>query len=288
MQVWRLNINPDSDEDVNPRKFCFENNVLGFGWPVDTNSGQVDWKDYEEKAESKYGSSWRKAINGLKRKMQEGDLCWTRDYNGTYYLGKVEGPWRYEDSPPHKRADIVNVRDCRWVKVGASDKVPGRIVDSYPGMTLQKVNGDTVREYSGIVYRQYSGEEKERVGSGDLFDLLNSEDLEDIVGLYLQEQGYRLIPSTSKKSNPKYEYILKHRETGRRAYVQVKRGREALAAEEYDFGDGTTFLFTPNGAQKGSAPNVEFIQPETIRTFIRENTAVLPDRVQAWVKVLEQ
>jgi hypothetical protein len=81
---------------------------------------------------------------------------------------------------------------------------------------------------------------------------------------------------------------LKHRETGRRAYVQVKRGREALAAEEYDFGDGTTFLFTPNGAQKGSAPNVEFIQPETIRTFIRENTAVLPDRVQAWVKVLEQ
>jgi len=97
MQIWRLNINPDADEDTDPRQFCLENSILGFGWPIESSSQEVTWEEYKAKAKDKYGGkSWKTAINGLHDRMEEGDLCWTRDRDGSYYLGRVEGPWRFE------------------------------------------------------------------------------------------------------------------------------------------------------------------------------------------------
>jgi ribosomal protein S18 len=290
MQVWRLNINPASDEDTDPRQFCFENDILGFGWPIGDASADITWEEYTEKAGEKYGdTSWTKATNAL-RKMEVGDLCWTRDAEGRYYLARVEGPWRYEGGRKHRKADVVNVRDCRWVEVGAPDAVPGKVVGSLNvGGTLQRVNGDAVQQYSEMLFQRLdeTAGDSQEIDTDDLFSLISADDCEDLVGLYLQERGYRLIPSTCKKSTSRFEYVLKHRETGEKAYAQVKRGGESLEADKYAPDDGMAFLFTAEGNQKGSASNVEFIDPDTLRQFVTDNHQLLPDSVQSWVTIIE-
>jgi hypothetical protein len=290
MQIWRLNINPASDDDVDPRRFSLDNDILGFAWPIEGDSDEVTWEEYEEKAEKKYGGkSWSTATNALYNRMEIGDLCWTRDHNGSYYLGEVTGPWRYEARPEHRNADIVNVRDCQWEEVGSPDAVPGKVINSLNvGGTLQRVNGDTIKEYSSMLYSRLTetGEEEHAVDADNIFSLLHPEDCEDLIGLYLQENDYRLIPSTCKTGTAKYEYVLKHQKTGQKAHAQVKRGDVSLDAEEYRSLDGTVFLFTSDGDQRGEASNVKFIDPSTIQNFMQENRQILPDRVVEWTRVL--
>lgn len=292
MQVWRLNINPASNDDVDPRRFCLDNDILGFGWPIESESDDVTWEEYEAKAEEKYGGrSWSTATNALYGRMEIGDLCWTRDHNGSYYLGEVTGPWKYEGGSEHRNADIVNLRDCQWVEVGSPDAVPGKVIDSLNvGGTLQRVTGDTIEEYSSLLYSRLAetGENKRSVDTDNIFSLLHHEDCEDLVGLYLQENGYRLIPSTCKTGTVKYEYVLKHRGTGEKAYAQVKGGSVSLDAEDYETLDGTVFLFTSGGDRRGTASNVKFIEPSTIRAFMQESRQILPDRVVEWMRILEE
>lgn len=290
MQVWRVNINPDSEDGVDARQFCFDNNVLGFGWPIRSESDEVTWDEYEAKAEEKYGGeSWTKATNALYDRMEVGDLCWTRDHDGSYHLGAVTGPWRYDDSPKHRSADIVNVRGCQWVEVGAPDAVPGKVIGSLDvGGTLQRVNGETIQEYSVMLYQRLSDGDGDgdTVDTDDIFSLLHPEDCEDLVALYLQENGYRLIPSTCKTTTSTYEYVLKHRDTGEKAFAQVKRGSVSLDAEDYEMLEGRVFLFTTGGTQKGEAANVEFLDPDAIRAFMQENRQILPDRIVEWMGIL--
>lgn len=44
----------------------------------------------------------------------DGAYVWTRDADGAYWLGRLAGPWRYDDSPEAVAADLVHVRDCGW------------------------------------------------------------------------------------------------------------------------------------------------------------------------------
>src|SRR5688572_10160171 len=52
----------------------------------------------------------------------EGAFVWTRDGDGSTYLGRMTGLWRRDDDPAAVAADLVHVRDCSWL----SDPVPDR------------------------------------------------------------------------------------------------------------------------------------------------------------------
>ena len=262
---------------------------MGFGWPIQTDARSVTWEEYKEKAKEKYGGrGWKTATNGLYKRINVGDLCWTRDRFGIYYLGRIESDWRYVDTPEHRRADIVNVRDCRWLQVGEEDAAPGKVVNSLNvGGTLQRVTGEAVREYSKSLFNTLSGEKLYSLETRqqNLFDYLHPDDCEDLVAIYLQNKGYALFPSTAKVSTPRYEYVLKHQETGRKAFVQVKAGRVSLDATSFAALDGDVFLFTTHGERIGSAPNVQFLSPSEIRHFAEANCHMLPDRVRAWINI---
>lgn len=45
----------------------------------------------------------------------EGALVWTRDGDGLFWLGRLEGPWTYDASPEASTVDLVHLRACRWV-----------------------------------------------------------------------------------------------------------------------------------------------------------------------------
>lgn len=43
-----------------------------------------------------------------------GALVWTRSVDG-YFLGRLAGPWSYDDSAAARTVDLVHVRPCRWL-----------------------------------------------------------------------------------------------------------------------------------------------------------------------------
>ena len=298
-KIWRLNIKTAAEADVDPHRFCIEGNIMGVGWPVETGEQGLDWESYYELGEEKYyrnnDRGWWPAVNALHNRMNIRDLCWTRNSDGIYYLGRITGDWRYENTHENREADVVNVRDCEWYEVGLVDSVPGKVVNSIRGRAVQQVPGDSVNLYSRYLYNQLCAEPLYALvgehGDVDLFALVSAEDCEDIMGIYLQEEGYRLIPSSCKSSTVRYEFVLKNRETGRRAVVQVKQGQIDLSREEYGdaFEDDDVFLFTTHGNYVGAErANVHCLDPEGIRDFVLANREVLSDRLSRWIDFYEE
>ena len=291
INIWRLNIKTAAKRGVNPRRFCLDRNILGVGWQV-SQPGVVEWDDYIAEARDKYktkGRSFSVAINALKNRMEVGDLCWTRDHDGTYYLGKITSGWRYENTKENLDADVVNVRSCLWHKVGTVDVVPGKVVNSYiSGSTVQRVNGKNIRRYSQFLANQkIEGEKYELEESTDDFlSLLSSDDCEDVVALYMQKKyGFMTIPSSCKSDTAAYEYVMKHPETGEKAVAQVKHGNVDLNRDNYGSLDAVVFLLTTGGIYTGTErPGIHCLEPGMILKFAKDNYNLMSDRVQNWMR----
>ena len=299
INIWRLHIKTAAEAGVDPHNFCIEKNILGVGWQVETAKNPLSWDCYyklgKEGYEEEGDKGWKAAVNALHDGMKCGALCWSRNSDGIYYLGRIKGDWIYNNTDEYIRADVVNVRDCEWHKVGLVDSVPGKVVNSFiPSRTVQMVHENSVNLYSRYLYNKLCTESfydlSEEPGDVDLFTLISAEDCEDIVGIYLQEKGYRLIPSSCKSSTAGYEFVLKNRETGRRAVVQVKQGQPELNREEYGdaFGRDEVFLFSTQGNYTGAErANVHCLTPEKMRGFVLANREVLSDRLNQWIDFYE-
>ncbi len=291
MTLWRIHLKPDAD-GVDPCEFCLEKNILGFGWPVESHL-PLDWDAYYKLGEAEYGDkSWRGNLKAIREDMKDDDLCWARDRNGKYYLGRVEGVWKYcGHQEEYRKADIVNVRPCRWFPTGEVDSVPGKVVNAFIlGRTLQRVGGKTASFYSRFRYNELCGEEIYSLGRNalDFFELIRSEGCEDIVGIYLQEErGYRIIPSSCKRDTAKTEFILKNRK-GERANVQVKQGEKNLNRDDYNDPLCDWFLFTTQGEYIGGEhPRVYCLNPDKMKEFAFKNRALMPDRIQEVIRFIE-
>jgi hypothetical protein len=174
------------------------------------------------------------------------------------------------------------------------DAVPGKVVNSFiPSRTVQEVNDDTVRLYSVFLHNRLCKTVALPLPIAnvepDLFALISSEDCEDIVGLYLQEQGYRLIPSSCRSDTAAYEYVLRHAETGQAAIAQVKCGFVDLEIDAYSGLSETVFLFTSHGAYVGQPrANVHCISLAELRSFVDVKRLILPQRVKNWMELIAQ
>jgi len=90
--------------------------------------------------------------------MTDGDFCWTRDWNGVYYVGQICGAWQYLHGDEANNFDVHCVRPCNWLRVGLLDAVPGAVERSFgPSRTVQAVSDETAEAYSRHVYCQLSG-----------------------------------------------------------------------------------------------------------------------------------
>lgn len=294
MNIWRINLKSASINGVNPRQFCLQNNIVGVGWRVDNQGEVLNWEQYYSSALKRYGDkSWKKALNALKNRMKIGDLIWTRDKQNNYYLGRIISNWSYNSEPVNIDADILNIRECEWIKIGTVDSVPGKLVNSFiPASTLQRVTGHSIKLYSQAIFNEHKGEQvyhiKELV-SNDIFSLLSSDDCEDLVAMYLQvTEGYYLIPSSCKRSMMGYEFELKHRESGKSAVAQVKNGKVNLDATNYSNLDNEVYLFTTKGKYLGpEKENIHFIAVEEMLQFIKSHKAVLPNKIQFWLRRIQ-
>jgi hypothetical protein len=300
-RVWKMPLKSgreDFDKDHHKvdraREFCFVNAWVGIGWHCDSLSDNLqDPKVYGEAltTDPKNGPAARSAHRALAVIMQPGDFVWCRAKGDIYWLGKVEGPWRYQNSGYFKEFDLYQVRKCRWKKVGPADTVPGPVKNAYAGrgsaISQIQRERDAVIHMSLSIWEKLTGEafENSAFKSAKVsLSAIGHDDLEDLVALYLQaEMGWYLVPSTAKRSTPLTEFVLRNSE-GKRAYVQVKSGETHLASVDVPTEVDKFFLFDLNPKNLHSTNyKVERIDALKLIDFFRTHTFLLPDYMQGIV-----
>lgn len=284
MQLWRLHIRPGGAPASLERRsteFCLQCNIVGMGWAVE--SAVTDWPSYEAAVRAEYDDHAARVVGRFAQEAQIGDLAWFRTVAGIYYLAEFVGPWRYENTPEHLRADIVNLRSARIVEVGLADRVPGRVITAFiPSSTFQRIGAVGMLEYAISIAHP----DRRQTLKGDLFDFLSPTDIEDVIAVYLQFQGWLIIPGTRRADTAHYEFVLAHRDSGERAVVQIKSGDTRLDAAGYA-DQTTTFLFAASG-NYGTArpPNVQIIERKALNGFMAEHPRLLPAAVIQWISLL--
>ncbi len=292
MDIWRIHLKSDAKNNINPRNYCLENGLVGVGWKIEHNNEPVTWESYFEKGQNDYGdSSWCTALDTLKNRIQINDLIWTRDLSGNYFLGRISSEWFYDTSQSAINADIVNVRNCDWFKIGTIEAVAGKVINSFRApRVVQRIVDENVMNFSKNMFNQRllnDFYEVENISKKDIFSYLSPDDCEDALGIFLQvKYNYLIIPSSCKKDTMAYEFELKDRITGKKAVVQVKMGASSIDIDEYIDIESDVLLFATSNQYYGILKtNITLINPEIIREFLYQETHLLPEKMRVWIEL---
>lgn len=286
MRVWRIHLRPKAN-NIDPVDVCIQQQVVGIGWRVSQKPSNRD--EYRDLGKKKYGDvGWSRAANAIGWRIQIGDLVWIRDFFGVYYLGMITGEWEYRDDPEYLKADITNVRPCKLYRVGTS--VAGKIVNCFrPSATVQQIHDETAELFSVFVFNKLAKENLPLIPPQNIniFSLLSDIDLEDVVGLYIQQKrGLLFIPSSRSRQNTtiSYEYQFVDPKTGKPIFVQVKSGNIIIDPSNYYKFPHEFYLFSPAGYKKASAKDhVICIDPKDIVKFLNSSRNFLPLNISAWL-----
>ena len=207
------------------------------------------------------------AAKVLGLQMQVEDFCWTyASHTGEYWCCRIDGEFEYRTGGDFDKYDLHLTRRCTWKLAGAADAVPGVVRRAFAGQ-FGAVSRITSTATNAIEAAEVLFGFKKPIPNGDLFAVAGPEDLEDLVALYLQEQGWRVFPSTSKVSMASYEFVLVDRDTGKHAAVQVK--------------SGFVFMTNPVAVVADTDPRTKRIGRDEINAFARAHWKLLPKRLQA-------
>lgn len=291
MYVFRIHIRPQGGTASMSESFdyCLKNEVLGVGWQIHSTRSPESWEAYLKEAEQihenlqgpKYIKTW----------VSEGDLVWTRDPEGKYYLTRVKSGWEYWMGPEavEKDIDIANIFRVEFVPVSL-DAVPGKIVACFrPARTMQEVGSGPAIEYTKFLWNKLSGRndyEVNREVASDIFEFLDDEETEDIVFLYMQTKGWFIVPNSRKKDTMSYEFYAVNPKTAERAVSQVKTGAVQLDRDDYAEVRETVFLFQSQEKYTGSShKNVHCLSRSELLDFMNRSYEWLPSSLQRKIEV---
>ena len=286
MYVYRIHIKPSGGEADRQTTFqyCLDNGLLGVGWRINTLTKTRNWDDYYKEASRihdglgicKYIHTW----------VREGDLAWTRDPTGQYYLAYVKSGWEYWTSQEgiDRDIDIANVFRCVFQKVYL-DAVPGKVVAAfYASRAIQKIDDKRARAYSQYLWNKLSKKqvyEVEKSEFSDIFMMLDAEETEDLLFLYLQSQGWYVVPNSRRRDMMSFEFIVTNSRNGEKAVTQVKTGEVVLNRDDYRHLPHKVFLFQSNERYEGTdSENVICVRREELLRFLEERTALFPRSFQ--------
>ncbi len=171
---------------------------------------------------------------------------------------------------------------CRWIKSNfLSSEVPSGVKNALrQGQAYCRIRNRSAERHTLALSGHDSSETRER---DSFLALIDDEGLEDLVGLYLQmELNGFLIPSSAKKSNGAYEFVIVSKIGDRRAIVQVKSGaspiRKALESD-----DAECYLFAVNGDYPSDLKGNTIIEPEALVEFAYRHRKILPAPITLWM-----
>lgn len=290
MQVWRLHVRPSGGLG-NPAlavAFCRESSVLGMGWSLDSHETKVLWDNYlaREDGVNENVSRW-------KHDAKRDDLVWTRTTRGEYLLARITGDWKYDSSDEAKDADMVNQRCVEFTSIGNESGVPGKVVAAFRApKTLQRISD--VNSMSRYLWNQRMAHVYEYPLSADpnvdLFDLLSSQDVEDILFVMYQLKGYVVHPTRRKADTMAYEYLLRSKTTKKDLAVQVKTGDAVATADRMPGDVSEVVLFSTKGRyRREESPRVTHLDRDEVMSFVEDHLDLLPraisHRYALWSKL---
>jgi len=77
--------------------------------------------------------------------LPDGDFVWTRAADGMYWLGRIAGPYRYDDSPAAREVGIHHVRPATWLdRPFGEDEVPSGVAATFArgGRNFQRIHDE--------------------------------------------------------------------------------------------------------------------------------------------------
>lgn len=303
--LWKVTIAPtgQDDPDLTPRdafEFCRNHDpqLIGVGWR--TPGAGEDKGEALQIADEKYDGI-PSPVRIFVERMSEGDHAWIYDKKDrTYHVCKIESDWQHGQGGDWDRYDIHQYRVAEWREV-PKPLVAGAITRRVTlQVAAQRMDvSEAMREYSAFLYENTPsvdelGEDldledlRNRLReweSRTLFAALDEDETEDLVGLYLQEQGWRMVKSSTGRSHPAVECQFQKVDDGtpRTGYMQVKSGKYVSLdpVEFQDFADegGDVFLFSTAKQPYPSDHQIEGVTTlpqDEVRSFAVENLDLLP------------
>jgi hypothetical protein len=289
MHVFRIHIRPKGGTASIEKTFqyCLNHEVLGVGWRVADIDSTENWDNYYSRASNIYDNvNICKYIN---KWVKKDDLVWTRDHDGNYYLARVESGWEYwtTKESTDKDIDIANIFRCDEIFPVEIDEVPGKVIASFRATrSIQKVNGFQTLEYSKFLWNKLTDSKTYEIDTGkikDVFSMLDDEETEDLIFLYLQTKGWYIVPNSRKGDTMKYEFYLISKTDHAKALVQVKTGNTPINREEYfDLDDqNLIYLFQSNEKYLGKeSSKIICLNRNEIQAFIENSLPILPKAIK--------
>ncbi len=295
METWKLSIKPDSEKSVNPLKVCKDRSVIGVGWHhAYVEKHPSDFEEAKDMVLNKW-NRWPHQLRKFCEELRENDLVWIHQ-NGYYYLCKVKSNkiiLGRDIVDNYDECDLGHAREADWVEV-SEEFVSGAVQRGTiaPGIIQRiKLNKKEKEIYLKLFNELKKNKDwKPKIDEtylsntlsnlnekSEIFSLMSTDDVEDIVAAYLQTSGWIIIKSTCFRSKPKYEFSMlnKKRET---ANVQVKSGKNPVPLKPINYQEDAKsgriiYLFSTNkNPYPGpSAKNVATINHNDLIDWVLNN-----------------
>lgn len=260
---------------------------VGWGlWEDDSYTG-ISFAQYTEIRAGR-GETLSDSVQRL-HQLPIGALMWLRRRDSSYWLGELMGPWRYRDGAEAQALDMFNLRPCRWWRVGTQDVVPGKVVNNFSArVTLNPVKDPGAVRYTRRLHAQYAGlahDLRPTTPVEVITSLLGPTDLEDLVAVYLQDQ-HHLVLINRGRATVGYEYVLRDRDTGRRAVATVKSGGYAADLDALPTDpdvDVWAYTVVERNWTGHDRDDIRWITTDELAAFITSRPQVLPEQVIRWL-----
>jgi hypothetical protein len=89
--------------------------------------------------------------------LADGSFVWTRDAEGLYWLGRIEGPYLFDGEPAAAAVDLVHVRPCRWLAEPVLEcDVPAAVVATFGrgGRNFQQTHDSAVGPQTARIWKE--------------------------------------------------------------------------------------------------------------------------------------
>lgn len=84
----------------------------------------------------------------------DGSFVWTKS-DGQFFLGRIDGPWRYDDSHAAAVVDLVHIRPCVWLDEALSESSAPRAVSATfarGGRNFQQIHTADIAELTRLLW----------------------------------------------------------------------------------------------------------------------------------------
>jgi len=126
--------------------------VCGFGGVLEPPPGDLD--EAIALARKQYDERFARRIARF-AEVPIGSLAWTRDADGLFWLGRIDGPWFYDADDDAAHVDLVHVRACRWLSTPVLEPdVPAAVVATFGrgGRNFQQTHDAAVGRESERIF----------------------------------------------------------------------------------------------------------------------------------------